>query len=113
MLALPPWAGGEQVVHGRRAIADLFTNGTDAIHIIQWKDVFTLLEETIDACEDAANVIERIVVGDGSLTLIATGADEDGVARVEQVLGSHLERFGQRNELSITWARAPADLHVR
>jgi predicted phosphate transport protein (TIGR00153 family) len=47
---------------GRRAIADLFTNGADAIHIIQWKDVHTLLEDTIDACEDAANVIERIVV---------------------------------------------------
>ena len=47
---------------GRRAIADLFTNGTDPIHIIQWKDVYTLLEDTIDSCEDAANVIERIVV---------------------------------------------------
>jgi uncharacterized protein len=47
---------------GRRAIADLFTNGSDAIHIIQWKDVHTLLEDTIDACEDVANVIERIVV---------------------------------------------------
>ncbi|MGH2383591.1 MAG: DUF47 domain-containing protein [Candidatus Limnocylindria bacterium] len=45
----------------RRAIADLFTNGADAIHIIQWKDVYALLEDTIDACEDAANVIERIV----------------------------------------------------
>ncbi len=47
---------------GRRAIADLFNNGTDPIHIIQWKDVYTLLEDTIDSCEDAANVIERIVV---------------------------------------------------
>jgi uncharacterized protein Yka (UPF0111/DUF47 family) len=47
---------------GRRAIADLFTNGSDPVHIIQWKDVFTLLEDTIDACEDTANVIERIVV---------------------------------------------------
>jgi uncharacterized protein len=46
----------------RRAIADLFTDGTDAIHIIQWKDVYSLLEDTIDACEDTANVIERIVV---------------------------------------------------
>jgi uncharacterized protein len=46
----------------RRAIADLFDDGTDPIHIIQWKDVYTLLEDTIDACEDAANVIERIVV---------------------------------------------------
>ena len=46
----------------RRAIADLFDDGTDAIHIIQWKDVYALLEDTVDACEDAANVIERIVV---------------------------------------------------
>lgn len=51
---------GDRIV--RRAIADLFTNGTDAVHIIQWKDVYGLLEDTIDACEDAANVIERIVV---------------------------------------------------
>lgn len=51
---------GDRIV--RRAIADLFTNGTDAVHIIQWKDVYGFLEDTIDACEDAANVIERIVV---------------------------------------------------
>ncbi len=29
---------------------------------MKWKDVYTLLESTIDACEDVANVIERIVV---------------------------------------------------
>ena len=40
----------------------LFTNGNDPIEIIKWKDVYTLLEDTIDACEDVANVIERIVV---------------------------------------------------
>ena len=46
----------------RHAIAELFTNGTDAVDIIKWKDVYSLLEEAIDACEDTANVIERIVV---------------------------------------------------
>ena len=47
----------------RRAIADLFTgDGADPIEIIKWKDMYTLLEDTIDACEDTANVIERIVV---------------------------------------------------
>lgn len=52
---------GDRIV--RRAIADLFTNGsTDAIDIIKWKDVYSTLEDTIDACEDVANVIERIVV---------------------------------------------------
>lgn len=47
---------------GRSAVADLFTNGGDPVNVIKWKDVYALLEEAIDACEDAANVIERIVV---------------------------------------------------
>jgi hypothetical protein len=47
----------------------------------------------------------QIVVGDGVLTLLATGTDADGIARVEHVLGSHLERFGQRNELVVSWHR--------
>jgi predicted phosphate transport protein (TIGR00153 family) len=46
---------------GRRAVADLFTDGVDPITVIKWKDVYALLEAAIDACEDAANVIERIV----------------------------------------------------
>ena len=46
---------------GRRAVADLFTDDVDPIRVIKWKDVYALLEAAIDACEDAANVIERIV----------------------------------------------------
>jgi predicted phosphate transport protein (TIGR00153 family) len=46
----------------RQAIADLFTDGADPVHTIKWKDLYALLEGTIDACEDVANVIERIVV---------------------------------------------------
>lgn len=51
----------------------------------------------------------QIMVGDGLLTLIATGADEEAVARVEHVLGSHLERFGQRNEITVTWSRTRSE----
>jgi predicted phosphate transport protein (TIGR00153 family) len=51
---------GDRIV--RRAIADLFTNGTDPVELIKWKDVYSILEDTVDACEDVANVIERIVV---------------------------------------------------
>jgi uncharacterized protein len=51
---------GDQIV--RRAIADLFRDGEDPLEIIKWKDVYDLLENAIDTCEDAANVIERIVV---------------------------------------------------
>lgn len=46
----------------RKAVAELFTDGTDPVDIIKWKDVYRLLEEAIDASEDVANVIERIVV---------------------------------------------------
>lgn len=51
---------GDQIT--RQAVADLFRNGNDPLEIIKWKDVYDLLENTIDACEDAADVIERIVV---------------------------------------------------
>jgi predicted phosphate transport protein (TIGR00153 family) len=51
---------GDQVA--RKAIAGLFVDGTDPLDVIKWKDVYTLMEDAIDAGEDAANVIERIVV---------------------------------------------------
>ncbi len=47
----------------------------------------------------------QVVVGDGVLTLLVSGADPEGVARIEHVLGSHLERFGQRNELTVSWVK--------
>jgi hypothetical protein len=46
-----------------------------------------------------------IIVGDNVLTMTATGADPTTVARLEQALGSHLERFGQRRELTVSWTR--------
>jgi predicted phosphate transport protein (TIGR00153 family) len=46
----------------RDAIAGLFENETDAITIIKWKKIYNLLEATIDACEDVANIIERITI---------------------------------------------------
>jgi uncharacterized protein len=46
-----------------------------------------------------------IVVGDGVLTLLAGGDDEESVTRVRDVLGGHLERFAQREDLSVQWLR--------
>jgi len=46
----------------RNAIADLFAGGMDPIEVIKWKDVYGLLETTIDKCEDVANIIERITI---------------------------------------------------
>ncbi|HEX8938648.1 MAG TPA: DUF47 family protein [Candidatus Limnocylindrales bacterium] len=46
----------------RAAIANLFGQGGDPLEVIKWKDVYGLLEDTIDKCEDVAQIIERIVV---------------------------------------------------
>jgi predicted phosphate transport protein (TIGR00153 family) len=46
----------------RRGIAELFEKEKNAVELIRWKDIYTLLETTIDKCEDVANIIERIVV---------------------------------------------------
>ncbi len=46
----------------RSAIAGLFDDGTKTIDVLKWKDVYALLEDTIDKCEDVADMIERIVV---------------------------------------------------
>jgi len=51
----------------------------------------------------------QVVVGDGVLALVASGTDPDDVALVERVLGSHLERFGQRNELTVSWTRTTTE----
>ena len=40
----------------------------------------------------------------GTLTLEVSAADADGHERMERVIGSHLERFGRRDELSVDWA---------
>ena len=48
----------------------------------------------------------RIIAGDGVLTLHAEAPDEETLARIEHALGSHLERFGTRAELAVTWHRS-------
>jgi uncharacterized protein len=53
----------------------------------------------------------RIVLGDGVLTLDAEAPDEKTLARVEHALGSHLERFGSRAALTVTWHRATHSSH--
>jgi uncharacterized protein len=47
------------------AISKLFEPGTDPLHVIKWKEFFQFLEAAIDGCEDATNVIERIILKNG------------------------------------------------
>src|ERR1700730_12036060 len=46
----------------RTAIGELFRGGYDAVSIIKLKDFYTLLEDSLDRCEDVANVIEGITI---------------------------------------------------
>jgi predicted phosphate transport protein (TIGR00153 family) len=46
----------------REAVSELFRTTDDAISIIRWKDIHEALEEAVDACENAADVLEAIVV---------------------------------------------------
>ena len=51
---------GDQVT--RAAIAGLFDERHKPLEIIKWKEIYQLLEATIDKCEDVANIIERITI---------------------------------------------------
>jgi len=52
---------GDRVL--RDAIADLFRDERiDPLTVIRWKDIFEALEDALDACETAANVVGNIVV---------------------------------------------------
>ena len=46
----------------REAVADLFRSGADPLTIIRWKDIHEQIEEAVDACENAADVLEAILV---------------------------------------------------
>jgi hypothetical protein len=46
----------------------------------------------------------------GQLILRATAANQESLARVQDVLQRHLEKFGARRELTVTWGPVePAD----
>ena len=46
----------------RDGVAELFRSGTDPISVIRWKDIHERLEDAVDACENAADVLEAILV---------------------------------------------------
>ncbi|HZQ66863.1 MAG TPA: DUF47 family protein [Gaiellaceae bacterium] len=51
---------GDRLLHD--AIAELFRAGTDPMTVLRWKDIHEGLEEAVDACENAADVLEAILV---------------------------------------------------
>jgi predicted phosphate transport protein (TIGR00153 family) len=46
----------------KRAVGQLFDEERDPILVMKWKEIFDLLENATDRCEDVANLLENIVV---------------------------------------------------
>ena len=51
---------GDDIYH--RAVAALFHDRGDPLEVVKWKDVYEKLEETIDRCEQVANIIEGVII---------------------------------------------------
>ncbi len=47
------------------AMSRLFQGDVDTLDVIKWKELYDLVENTIDGCEDVGNTLERIVLKNG------------------------------------------------
>ena len=46
----------------RSAVSELFSETTEIIDIIKWRELYQIMESSIDKCEDLANVLEGVVL---------------------------------------------------
>lgn len=46
----------------RAVLAELFRHEKDVIKLIKWKEIYEMLEQTTDECEDVADVLQAIVM---------------------------------------------------
>jgi uncharacterized protein Yka (UPF0111/DUF47 family) len=46
----------------REAISQLFDEEKDPIQLIKWKEIYETMERASDKCEDAANILESVVL---------------------------------------------------
>ena len=47
------------------AMSRLFSGDVAPLEVMKWKEIFDLIENAIDGCEDAGNILERIVLKNG------------------------------------------------
>lgn len=51
---------GDEIHH--RFLGELFECGFDAFEVIKWKELYEIVEQAIDCCEDVANIIHGIAL---------------------------------------------------
>lgn len=49
----------------RAVLAELFRQEKDVFKLIKWKEIYEMLEQTTDECEDVADVLQAIVMKNG------------------------------------------------
>lgn len=54
---------GDALYH--EAMERLFSNSTDAIEVIKWKELYDKVEDAIDQCEDVGNTLQSIALKNG------------------------------------------------
>ena len=64
-------------------------------HDVEFTDAEGIMRFPFGSC--------RLQATDGVLTLIAQAGDEERLAYTQRVVGSHLERFGRRDALTVSW----------
>ena len=47
------------------AMSNLFSGATDPLTVMKWKELYEMIEDAIDGCEDVGNTLERIVLKNG------------------------------------------------
>ncbi len=47
------------------ALSKLFSGDYGLLYVLKWKELHTLIEQTIDGCEDVGNILVRIVLKSG------------------------------------------------
>lgn len=47
------------------AVSRLFDGSHEPLYVMKWKELYDLIENAIDGCEDACNTLERIVLKNG------------------------------------------------
>jgi uncharacterized protein Yka (UPF0111/DUF47 family) len=46
----------------RSAIKHLFSDNVEALEVIKWREIYKHLENTLDACQHVANLVEGVVM---------------------------------------------------
>ena len=47
------------------AMSRLFDGTVETLEVLKWKEIYDMIEDTIDNCEDVGNTLERIVLKNG------------------------------------------------